>query len=286
MQTKYETEKKENEIQSLKQTTQIKNLQIEQQVLQIQKRNYLLIAALVFLIAASLGAYFYLGKQKLKRALERERTIKETEELERVRIAKDIHDDLGSGLSKINFLSELVVKQTQGHGDIKHNVESIADTAKKMVDNMRDLIWALNPENTTLANLIARVREYSSDYLEDFPIELNSTFPESIPQVPITKESHRGIFMVIKESLNNIIKHSKATQIYLHVQLKEKGLNIEIKDNGIGFILSNKESGNGLRNMKSRIEAVGGSFDLKSEINNGSSISIQLPLEKILRNKN
>lgn len=283
MQSKYESEKKESEIQLLTQNSQIKNLEIGQQKLQIQKRNYLLIASLITLIILIVSIYFWIGKQKLKNELDKEITIKETEELERIRIARDIHDDLGSGLSKINFLSELVVNQTQGQGEVKHNVESIAETAKRMVDNMRDLIWALNPENTTLANLIARVREYSSDYLEDFPVELISNFPDNIPQFQITKESHRGIFMVIKESLNNSVKHAQASQIKIDALLDDKNISISIADNGNGFTKNAKESGNGLRNMKSRIEAAGGTFDLESEKGKGTKIIISLALDKVIK---
>ena len=281
--TKYETEKKENEIKLLKQNAQIKNLEIAQQKLQIQKRNYTLLGGLLLLIVLASGAYFWFGKQQLKNKLAKEITIRETEEGERARIAKDIHDDLGSGLSKINFLSELVFKQAEHHAELKHNVESISETAKKMVDNMRDLVWALNPDNTTLANLIARVREYSSDYLEDFPIELKSSYPENIPQLPITKESHRGIFMVAKESLNNIVKHSHATEVEIIAQLTNQNLSITIEDNGVGFDIKNYQAGNGLHNMKSRIVAAGGSFEINSNLKKGTRITISIPLAKVLK---
>ena len=148
---------------------------------------------------------------------------------------------------------------------------------------MRDLVWALNPDNTTLANLIARVREYSSDYLEDFPIELKSSYPENIPQSPITKESHRGIFMVVKESLNNIVKHAQASEVEILTQLSNQNLSIAIEDNGIGFDIKNYEAGNGLRNMKTRIVAAGGSFDISSNLKKGTRITISIPLAKVLK---
>lgn len=278
MQTKYETEKKENEIQLLKQKERISALEIAEQKLQIQKRNYLLYGGLLLLIGLSSGLYFWYGNQKLKNKLEQERAIKQTEENERMRIAKDIHDDLGSGLSKINFLSEVITQKATQFPEIKSGSEAVSETARKMVENMRDLIWALNPENTTLANLIARIREYSSEYLEDFPIELRASYPEQIAQMPISKESHRGVFMVVKESLNNIVKHAYAAEIKIVAKITPDNFSISIEDNGVGFDTTYYAAGNGLRNMKNRIQAAGGNMNIQSEIKRGTRISITVPL--------
>lgn len=283
MQTKYETEKKESEIKILKQKERISKLEIQEQKLAIQKRNYYLIGGLLLLLAVASGLYFWIAKQQLKNKLEREIAIKKTEENERLRIAKDIHDDLGSGLSKINFLSELIIKNASQYPEIKGNSESVSETARKMVENMRDLIWALNPENTTLANLIARIREYTSDYLEDFPIELKTSYPEVIPQSPINKESHRGIFMVVKEALNNIVKHAHPTEIEIIAELTNSSLSLQIRDNGIGFSTTDTNLGNGLRNMKNRINAAGGSFQIQSIPRKGTSIQLFLPLSQVLK---
>lgn len=218
----------------------------------------------------------------MKNQLIKEKIIRETEEQERLRIAKDIHDDLGSGLSKINFLSEIIFEKAEHLPDIRNSSESVKETAKKMIENMRDLIWALNSDNTTIANLVARMREYTTDYLEDFSIELKYSFPDKLPQTAITKESHRELFMVVKETLNNIAKHSKATAVFFKIEITALNLKLSIKDNGIGFDDTNKK-GNGLRNMKSRLEAIGGTFDIISEKDLGTEISVTVPLQKIVK---
>ena len=284
LQTKYETTQKDNRIKILEKQSIINNLEIKEQNLNIQKRNYLLIAVLLLFLMLAAGIYFWFSRQRLKNQMVKEKIIKETEENERLRMAKDIHDDLGSGLSKINFLSEIVYQKSEQFPEIRNNSESIKETTRKIIENMHDLIWTLNPENTTLANLIARMREYAADYLEDFPIELKSSFPDNIPPTFITKESHRGLFMVVKESLNNISKHSKATEVFFNVTLASETLLLVIQDNGIGFNTETASKGNGLRNMQSRITALGGLFDLTS--NNSAKntlINISVPLKKILK---
>jgi signal transduction histidine kinase len=263
MQVKYETTQKEGELKLLRKDKKIKQLEINDQLLRIQKRNRLLAGFLFVIVSLFVIAYFWRKSQKLKNRLEGERLVRDTEEQERLRIAKDIHDDLGSGLTKINFLSEVILQKTQNMPDIKSNSEAVQETARKMVENMRDLIWALNPDNTTLANLIARMREYASDYLEDYPADLHFTIPDGLPQDTISKESHRELLMVVKECLNNITKHSGATKVSFKVSLADELLAIEVTDNGAGFIKGNAP-GNGLRNMESRLAAIRGGISITS----------------------
>ncbi|OFY87532.1 MAG: hypothetical protein A3F72_17965 [Bacteroidetes bacterium RIFCSPLOWO2_12_FULL_35_15] len=283
LQTKYETEKKENEITLLQQNEKISTQEIKEQKFQIQKRNYLIAGVLLLLLVLAAATYFGISKKNLKNKLEKEKAIKETEENERMRIAKDIHDDLGSGLSKINFLSEFIYNNSELLPEIRNNIKSVSETAKNLVENMRDLIWALNPENTTLDNLVARIREYSSDYLEDFPIELMSSYPSSITPTPIYKDSHREIFMVVKECLNNIVKHSTASIVNMKVRIVENDLTISIHDNGLGFNTDNYKAGSGLRNMKNRISAIYGKLSIESEPQKGTGICILIPLDKIMK---
>lgn len=283
MQTKYETEKKESQIKLLEQSNYIKSFEIKEQNTQLRNKNISIVIGLVLFILLGFVVYFFVQKQKLKNQIANELAVKQTEEKERLRIAKDIHDDLGSGLSKINFLSELIIRNSEQSIETKENVNSISETAKDLVDNMRDLIWALNPKNMTLENLLVRIREYSNDYLEDFPAELKFNFPEIISQKEILNDSHREIFMTLKECLNNIVKHSKATIIEIETTIQNDFLSICIKDNGVGFLNDSVTKGNGLRNMKNRIDTIGGKFLIESFDINGTLIKMTVELNKILR---
>ncbi|HLP64398.1 tetratricopeptide repeat-containing sensor histidine kinase [Flavobacterium sp.] len=281
--TVYETQKKESKIQLLQKDKKINTLKINEQQNQIERRNFLIGVFILLIISALVVWYFWNSKRKLTNKVKEEQIIQKTEEVERIRIAKDIHDDLGSGLSKINFLSELILQKTEHLPEINSNSKAVKETASKMIENMRDLIWALNPENTTLANLIARVREYTTDYLEDMPIAIHYEIAENVPQIAITKESHRELFMVVKEAINNIAKHSNANTIHFKVSLDNDELGIDIQDDGIGF--ENASKGNGIVNMQSRIVSIGGVFTLQSKKNIGTQISWSIPLKRIIKNK-
>lgn len=278
----YETQKKESKIRFLELENEVRNLTIIEQQLKIKRKNYLMLLFGLLLTSFLATAYFWKNQQKLKNLYEREKTIKDTEEAERNRMAKDIHDDLGSGLSKINFLSEIISQKAIDFPDIKASTESIKETAKKMIENMRDMIWALNPENATLANLVARMREYTTDYLEDFAIEITYSIPKNIPQTPIKSEINRALFLVVKEAVTNISKHANATKIDFKIAISENYLRVQIKDNGCGFE-NQKTSGNGLKNMQSRIEEVGGRTEVDSKVGSGTRVKIEMKLTEIFK---
>lgn len=281
-QAKYETEKKEQEILTLKQHDLINSMEIAVKTNEVKIRNILIIMSLVCLMLLIILSLFIFQKQKNKAIQEKNKAIQEAEENERLRMAKDIHDDLGSGLSKINFLSEIISQKTNDNSQIIESANSISETTKNLVVNMRDLIWALTPGNMNISGLIARIREYSSDYLEEFSIELKITTTENIPDSNITKESYRTVIMILKESLNNIVKHSKASLVTIDFDLQKESLSILIKDNGIG-ILNNCKMGNGLKNMQNRCKSIDGFYSIQSDKENGTQIKLQFELSKIIR---
>ncbi len=279
LQTRYDTEKKESQIKLLQQSDTIKTLEIRGQDEQIKARNItivLIVSSLFFILF-----YFYnnFQRQQLKSKLEKEQVIKATEEKERMRMAKDIHDDLGSGLSKIRFLSEIVFRKSKNDQELFNASSGISETASHLVENMRDLIWELNPENTTLANLTARIREYSNDYLEEFGAEVSIKFPELIPNSSISKELNREIFMVVKECLNNIVKHSRASRVNILLAINSCEFQLAIIDNGVGISANRSKDGNGLKNIKNRIESVGGKIVINSSECNGTLIQFSVPFE-------
>jgi signal transduction histidine kinase len=176
-------------------------------------------------------------------------------------------------------------KQNRAQKANENSIEHISQISKDLIGNMRDLIWVLNPENTTLDNLAARIREYAGDYLEGFGIELQTQFPEQIPALQISREGQRNIFLTIKEAIHNSIKHSGATLLHLSMQIDADMLLIKIQDNGRGFETArSKSDGNGLRNMKLRIESIGGAISLKSKPGEGVCIQIGVPLPSLINN--
>lgn len=282
MQVQYETRQKTDSITLLSNEKRIQQLEITEQDYKIKSRNRLIVSMMLFFAGLGIGSYFWWERRKLTERMQKDFLVRQTEEQERVRLAKDIHDDLGSGLTKINFLSEIILEKTSGFPAIKTNTQAVQETAKKMVENMRDLIWALNPENTTLANLVARMREFASDYFEDQKITLNLNIPDNLPQDAITKESHRELLMIVKESLNNVAKHAKAAKVCFTIALSENDFMLTVRDNGQGFN-SGQTKGNGLKNMESRISSVGGKIIIESQPDMGTMIKVVIPLNKMFK---
>lgn len=281
LQTKFESEKVNKLLRQQKSQLQLQASDIQKRKMQIV---YLSLAFVLMLLAGLYLYSRYRSKQKIKMLIalqqqekEKEQAIREKETQERFRISKDIHDELGAGISKISMMATYSRQQRNEPGKIEDTIDAIAKTSQEVADNMHDLVWSLNPENATLDNLAARIREYAGDYLEELPVEVSFVFPGEIPAISITKEFQRNVFLTCKEAINNAVKHASAKKIKIQVTYNNQTFGVEIADDGKGIKEENKrKSGNGLRNMQHRIESIGGTFVLTS--NNGVTISISVPV--------
>ena len=281
MEARYNLEKKESTIKLLNQQSLINQLRIKEQKENIKKQNTLVIFLLILIATIIIAIYFYLTWRKQAELLNQQNTIRQTEENERMRIAKDIHDELGSGLTKIKFLSEILELKIKDNQQIKETLQSITGTSHQLIDNMRDMIWNMNPMNSTLDNLVARVREFSTEYLYDFPIEVTYDFPENIPSEKINIKISRNILMIVKESLQNIVKHANATKISVRIEIQPV-FKLIIVENGIGFNLNEKTTGNGLRNMIERSKDIGATLKMTSTSGEGSMLSLEKNMNILL----
>jgi len=200
-------------------------------------------------------------------------------ENERGRIASELHDDLGSGLTKITYLSQLALKNSQN----KNEIQKINKTSFNLVENMREIIWAMKEENNTLEDLLTYIKMYAVEFFDMSVIKLEIAIPEIIPSIEVKGEIRRYIFLTTKEALNNIIKHAKATNTYLKIEISEKLLIIIIKDNGVGFDtnLEIKKRRHGLSNMEMRISSIGGNISISSS--NGTSIILSIPIDQLCK---
>lgn len=238
-----------------------------------KQKTYVIIFLITICFTLIFVGFIFRKNLLLKEQLKSEKLVKHTEMAERQRIAKDIHDELGSGLTKIRFMSELAQKEK---GVSSYSLNSISETSNMLVENMRDLIWLMDPENASLENLVARVREYASQFIDDFGIDITFNIPNILPRISISKELNRNVFMVVKEALNNIVKHSQASLVTLTITI-DANFNVAISDNGNGKII-NKTDGNGIKNMKHRIEQLNGRFIIDPKPKQGTDITICIPL--------
>lgn len=209
-----------------------------------------------------------------KKEFEKFMAVMETKEKERTRIAQEIHDDIGSGLTTIRLLSEIARGKKEGGSAIE--MEKISASANELIENMNEIIWSFNARNDTLPNLVAYIRRYVVGYFEPTDILVRISIPAEIPPVQISGDFRRSVFLVVKESLHNIMKHAKASEIGLQVEVNN-GLLIRLRDNGKGF--NNEEVklfSNGLRSMKERMETIGGTFAVTGH--NGTEVTLSLPV--------
>ncbi|TAK67238.1 MAG: hypothetical protein EPO24_00725, partial [Bacteroidetes bacterium] len=216
--------------------------------------------------------YFELRKVRLQlEKIERERAM----ERERARISEDMHDEIGANLTKIAIMSEIARRDINNSGAMEQHLQKISNTARDVVDSISEIVWAINPKNDRLDNLVSFIREYASGFFEVTEIQCRFIIPDSIPELPLSGEHRRNILLVVKEALTNAAKHSHATVVQLQFILDQKTLSIVIQDNGTGFSSENASAfGNGLFNMKKRTVAINGAFEIVSEKNYGTKITI------------
>jgi len=199
--------------------------------------------------------------------------------LERLRISKDMHDEIGSGLTHIALLSELNASRARSADQMKKDITAISQTSQQLVQSMGEIIWAINPQNDTLENLLAYIREKTHAYFEPFSIRYTIEFPEQIPLIRLSNVQRRNLFLVTKESLNNALKHARASFIALKVTIDASQVVFTISDNGVGMGENpGTHLSNGLRNMKGRIYEINGTFEVVSSEGEGTHIVFSMPI--------
>jgi signal transduction histidine kinase len=218
--------------------------------------------------------FYYSRKLETEKALlEKQQAV----EKERTRIATDMHDDLGAGLSRIKFLSETIGIKKQQHEPIEEDIGKIREYSHDMIDKMGEIVWALNQKNDSLSDLLSYTRAYAAEYLSQNGIECTVSAPEQFPSIFVSGEFRRNIYLTVKEALHNIVKHAQATHVCISIQTG-KMLIITIHDNGTGFSDNQiRPFGNGLINMKKRMESLDGECRISN--NKGTEVMLLAPLQ-------
>jgi two-component system, NarL family, sensor histidine kinase DesK len=247
-----------------------------------------LVALLVVVFFVIIAVVIYSKKQKslltekrLQEAeFEKDLLAKEIEKIkslqaERERISQDMHDDIGSSLSTIK-LQALLIKKKITDVSITDDIDSIIEDANTINFSMREMIWSLQSQNDYLTNFIAYIKQYAKQFFAKTNIQFKCQSNNIDEHIPISAELRRNLFLVIKEALNNIVKHSEASDVSLNCHFTENEFSISIRDNGIG-LQQNNVDGNGLLNMKNRMKAMNGFFDIESNANE-TSVHLQVRL--------
>lgn len=207
----------------------------------------------------------------------------------RTRIATDLHDDLGASLSKIAILSEIVnheVAPVAKSPEIEKSLTEIAGTSREMIDSMADIVWVINPERDRLRDLIGRMRILASEMTElyDIGLKLDSSSVDNKDLV-LGADLRREIYMIFKETMNNLVKHSNCDRAEIEFRLDADEFVFTVKDDGQGFDPNKNgngatRGGNGLINMRKRAENLGGNYRIESEIGAGTTSVLRVPLRR------
>jgi signal transduction histidine kinase len=208
----------------------------------------------------------------------------------RTRIATDLHDDIGASLTQIAILSEVARQQSmQGNGTPLEPLKSIVNVSNELVETMSDIVWAINPQKDHLQDLIQRMRRFASDLLSTKGVTFDFNVPTFAPEIPLGTNARREVFLIFKESLNNIVKHSGATNVDISFSISPSHLTLNIKDNGSGFaveniapsLFANDRGGNGIFSMRKRAGEMNGECSITSAVGKGTVVHLQLPLERM-----
>jgi len=244
------------------------------------KTWWFLSGSAICLLAALVGVVHYVATQKLQRQLEGMRQ-KEALERDRARIARDLHDQLGASMTQVSLLAEMAGSDKHVPEEVEAHARQITQTARETTRVLDEIVWAVNPSNDTLDSLITYVCKYAQDYFSVAGVRYRLDVPGELPADTIAPEVRHNVFLAFKEAVTNVVRHASATSAWIRLKLEPPGFTLEIEDDGRGLAGMDERKGrNGLRNMRSRMEDVGGSFAIRPGPERGAIVRLTAPLPK------
>ncbi|MEO8147260.1 MAG: tetratricopeptide repeat protein [Bacteroidia bacterium] len=283
---KEEKEKKEKEFVLLQKESELQQANLQRAKL---KQLFSIAGIIALLLFGGFTFYRYKQRKLLSEKLASSLTdLKQTQEQliitekqreqenVRLRISRDIHDEIGSSLTKIALLSEMAVEEsTESSDETKESLQRIATYSRNVNSTLSEIIWAVNPQQDTLERTLSYMRYYTHGFLEGTGINETINFPEQIENRLLNPEMKRNLFLVLKESLNNAVKYSKAKNISVAFVSNDNDFEFSIKDDGVGFDINEKHvNGNGLNNMEYRMKQSDCNLKIVSSHGNGCEIIV------------
>jgi signal transduction histidine kinase len=199
---------------------------------------------------------------------------------ERARIARDIHDDFGGGLTQLVLLGEMMQKDAVADAETRNRFARVAETGRRLLAGIDEVVWMVNSQRDSLRDFEAYVCRYAENFLRASSVRYRLDCDVEIPEAAFDLGTRRSLFLAIKEALNNAIKHAGATEVSLAINVDADKVKVVVKDNGKGFDPASRDSSrNGLSNMVKRMMEAGGSCEIKSQRNAGCQIELIAPLE-------
>ena len=212
-----------------------------------------------------------------KKDFESQIAIIKAQQEERNRISADMHDDLGAGMTTIRLYSELAKNKLLDNPIPE--IDKISSSSNELLNKMNAIIWSMSSSNDSLGNLTAYIRSYALEYFEGSGVDCRISIPDDLPNIEVIGEIRRNVFLVVKEALNNILKHARATKVTITLERVANGLTLYIHDNGVGIDMDKlRQFSNGLKNMKKRMNDV--NIDFSIENKDGTLITLHRKVEE------
>jgi signal transduction histidine kinase len=195
-----------------------------------------------------------------------------------------MHDEIGSKLTKISFLSERLKMESGQTGPAGDKVDSIATTSRDLLKALDEMVWVVNPRNDTLEQLASYLSQYAREYFQDTPIECDIRVQGELPPLNVSAEFRHNVFLAFEESLSNVLKHAGASRVEVQIQIEQDSLRIRVSDNGHGFAPDARNghaaggARNGLANMRQHLADVGGSCVIQGRPGHGASVELKVAL--------
>lgn len=239
------------------------------------------------------GALMVTGRVALRRRMQRQIAEYERQhalERERARIARDLHDDIGAGLTEIAMQGDLVLDDLAQRPatEARRRLERLCRFATELARDTDEIVWAVNPTNDTLAHFVNYLTQNTEQFLDAAGLRVRFDIPQQLPELSLSGKVRHYSFLAIREALNNVAKHARANLVRLEISTTDSQLKIAIEDNGCGFTPHQTGAAgthDGLDNMQRRMEEIGGHFHLTSRLGGGTRIEFFVPLcgKKIMR---
>jgi signal transduction histidine kinase len=249
------------------------------------ERTLVLVGVLLGVLALSLVWIRLLHHEVQQRTVQLQTEVHNREQIERqhalaqerARIARDLHDDLGSSLTEITMLATAGPSRELLADEAAERMVSIAGKSRSLVNALDEIVWAVDPERDTLASMVRYLASYAEEYLAGMKIACRVQIPNSFDDRPVSGQLRHHLFLAVKEALNNAVRHGRATEIGFRVRMLDDRLSLAISDNGTGFDPSDRPEGHGLSNLRERLEQVHGCFKIETSPGVGTTVLLEVP---------
>jgi signal transduction histidine kinase len=218
---------------------------------------------------------------QLKQEIEQRQLVEQNHavELERTRVARDLHDELGAGLTEVGLLGSLANTPAVETEERNRYLNQITQMARSLVTSLDEIVWAVNPHYDSLPSLVSYFSLYAESFLNLAGIMCRLRVAENIPAFPLDSKQRHGIFCVFKEAINNVVRHADASEVQIAFEIVKGKLVLSVVDNGCGFeFVPDSPGKDGLISLRQRMRELGGGCEINSQPGFGTTVRISLPL--------